>query len=119
VYVLPLSGDWQARVCREADGQVRARTVRLERAPRDWIEAELGGANMGDARLTARLLEMTGMFYAKPTANIPQACGSAKAAKAAYRFLDNDKVHWEAILHREMHGLFSLNDHPLPLQDDR
>lgn len=53
---------------------------------------------MGDARLTARLLEMTGMFYAKPTANIPQACGSVMAAKAAYRFLDNEKIRWQAIL---------------------
>ena len=98
VYVLPVSGDWQPRLCREADGQVRARAPRLPRAPADWIEAELGRANMGDARLTARLLEMTGMFYAKPTANIPQACGSAMAAKAAYRFLDNEKIGWQAIL---------------------
>jgi hypothetical protein len=98
VYVLPLSGDWQGRLCREADGQVRLRAPRPGRAPRDWIEAELGGANMGDARLTARLLEMTGMFYAKPTANIPQACATARATKAAYRFLDNEKVGWQAIL---------------------
>ena len=98
VYVLPLSGDWQQHLCREADGQVRVCAPRIARAPRDWIEAELGGANMGDARLTARLLEMTGMFYAKPTANIPQACGSAFAAKAAYRFLDNENIHWQAIL---------------------
>jgi hypothetical protein len=53
---------------------------------------------MGDARLTARLLEITGKFYEKPTANIPQACGSVHAAKAAYRFLDNEKVEWPAIL---------------------
>ena len=98
VYVLPLSGQWQSRLCRGADGQVRTRAPRLTRAPRDWIEAELGGADMGDARLTARLLQMTGMFYAKPTANIPQACGSAMAAKAAYRFLDNEKIGWQAIL---------------------
>lgn len=98
VYLMPLSQQWQPRLCREADGQVRARAPRLARAPRDWIEAELGGANMGDARLTARLLEMTGMFYAKPTANIPQACGSTMAAKAAYRFLDNEKIQWRAIL---------------------
>lgn len=98
VYVLPLERGWQQRLCREADGQVRVLPARLARAPRDWIEAELGGADMGDARLTARLLQMTGMFYEKPTANIPQACGSVKAAKAAYRFLDNDKVQWTAIL---------------------
>lgn len=98
VYVLPLSPGWQSRLCREADGQVRVASASLPRAPRDWIEAELGGANMGDARLTARLLQMTGMFYDKPTANIPQACGSAMAAKAAYRFLDNENVAWPAIL---------------------
>ena len=98
VYVMPLSRDWHPRLCREADGEVRVRGARIARAPRDWIEAELGGADMGDARLTARLLEMTGRFYAKPTANIPQACGSAMAAKAAYRFLDNEKIRWQAIL---------------------
>ncbi|MGH2371929.1 MAG: IS4 family transposase, partial [bacterium] len=98
LYVLPLSGGWQQALCREADGQTQIRTVRPARAPRDWIEAELGGANMGDARLTTRLLQMTGLFYDKPTANIPQASGSAMAAKAAYRFLDNEKVEWQAIL---------------------
>jgi hypothetical protein len=98
VYVWPLSGTWQSELCREPDGQVRVLVGALPRAPRDWIEAELGEANMGDARLTARLLQMTGMFYDKPTANIPQASGSAKAAKAAYRFLDNPKVHWQTIL---------------------
>jgi predicted signal transduction protein with EAL and GGDEF domain len=50
---------------------------------------------MGDARLTARLLQMTGLSYDQPTANIPQASG---AAKAAYRFLDNEKIEWQAIL---------------------
>jgi hypothetical protein len=98
VYVLPLAQTWQQSLCREADGQVRVRPARLPQAPRDWIEAELGGADMGDARLTARLLQITGMFYDKPTANIPQACGSVRAAKAAYRFLDNENVEWPAIL---------------------
>ena len=116
VYVLPVSRDWQARLCREANGQARTRSPRLSRAPRDWIEAELGGANMGDARLTARLLEMTGMFYAKPTANIPQACGSAKAAKAAYRFLDNEKIKWQAILEPHYAATAArVQEHPLVL----
>ena len=96
--MLALARDWQGRLCREANGQVRLRAARTGCAPRDWIEAELGEANMGDARLTARLLEMTGMFYAKPTANIPQACATARATKAAYRFLDNENVGWQAIL---------------------
>ena len=98
VYVMPLSPDWLNELCREADGQVRVGQARVGRVPRDWIEAELAEVDMGDARLTARLLEMTGMFYDKPTANIPQACGSAMAAKAAYRFLDNEKVDWQTIV---------------------
>jgi hypothetical protein len=98
VYVWPLSRQWQTELCREADGQVRVLERPPPPAPRDWIEAELGGAMMGDARLTARLLAITGSFYEKPSANIPQASGSAMAAKAAYRFLDNEKVQWQAIL---------------------
>jgi hypothetical protein len=98
VYVRRLDESWQQSLCQEADGQIRVRPAVLAREPRNWIEAELGGADMGDARLTARLLEITGKFYEKPTANIPQACGSVHAAKAAYRFLDNEKVEWPAIL---------------------
>jgi hypothetical protein len=97
-YVLPLDTAWQRTLCRQADGTVKVCRAALPQPPRDWIEAELGGANLGDARLTGRLLRMTGMFYAKPTANIPEACGSARAAKAAYRFLDNESVAWQAIL---------------------
>lgn len=98
VYVRRLDERWQQSLCREADGQIRVRPPALGPEPRDWIEAELGGADMGDTRLTARLLQITGKFYEKPAANIPQACGSGPAAKAAYRFLDNEKVEWTAIL---------------------
>lgn len=65
---------------------------------------------MGDARLTARLLQITGTFYDKPTANIPQASGSAMAAKAAYRFLNNEKVQWQAILAPHYVSMASLPD---------
>lgn len=98
IYAMPLAPAWQAALCRRADGAVRIRPAAPVRAPQDWIETELGGANLGDTRLSARLLQMTGMFYAKPTANIPEACGSSKATKAAYRFLDNEAVDWREIL---------------------
>ena len=98
ILVLPLTVNWQTVLCRRVDGTVALRQAAEPRLPRDWIEAELGGADMGDTRLTARLLQMTGMFYAKPTANLPQACGSHRAAKAAYRFLDNAAVQWQDIL---------------------
>ena len=99
IYVMPLDAAWQTVLCRRGDGTVHVRKPSDPPAPRDWIEAELGGTDLGDTRLTARLLQMTGMFYAKPTANIPEACGSVKSAKAAYRFLDNEAVEWQAILH--------------------
>jgi hypothetical protein len=98
VFVQPLVAGWQQALCRTPDGTVVIRDRLDRRPPRNWIEAELGGANLGDARLTARLLEMTGRFYDQPTANIPQACGSAAEAKAAYRFLDNEAVQWNEIL---------------------
>lgn len=98
IYLMPLGKHWQAALCRCPDGKVRVCQPEENVAPRDWVEAELGGAQLGDRRLTARLLEITGMFYGRPVANIPQATGSAKAAKAAYRFLDNERVHWQAVL---------------------
>ena len=115
-YVLPLDASWQTVLCRGADGTIRVRTAAEPRAPREWIEAELGGTDVGDTRLTARLLQMTGMFYAKPTANMPAACGSAHAATAAYRFLDNDAVEWQAILQSHYAATEErLRDHGLVL----
>lgn len=98
VYVSVLDTHWQKRLCGDVNGEVQRRKEHAPEPPRDWIEEEFSGVELGDKRLTARLLQITGQFYAKPTANIPQACGGAMAAKAAYRFLDNEKVDWEAIL---------------------
>ena len=98
VFLFPLTPDWQTQLCNCADGTQQLRKVVEPAPPRDWIEAELRGAHFGDTRLTARLLQMTGMFYAKSTASIPEACGSMMAAKAAYRFLDNENVTLQSIL---------------------
>ncbi len=64
---------------------------------------EFGGAKLGDARLQARLLDPGTAFFAQPHANIPQACGSPAAAKAAYRFFDNHRVSMDSLLeqHRQ------------------
>jgi hypothetical protein len=97
VYLMPLTPAWQAALCRQRNGQVQVRT-QVKAAPKDWIEAELGGANLGDRRLTARLLQITGQFFSKPLANIPEACGSLTAANGTYRFLDNERITWQAIL---------------------
>jgi hypothetical protein len=66
--------------------------------PPGWVHREFGGARLGDTRRQARLLELGAAFFARPQANIPQACGSTAAAKAAYRFFDNDRVTMDALL---------------------
>ncbi|RQR44862.1 hypothetical protein DIE19_35770 [Burkholderia sp. Bp9126] len=33
-----------------------------------------------------------------PTASVPQACHGWSETTAAYRFFDNDKVEWHALL---------------------
>ena len=66
--------------------------------PPGWLHREFGGAKLGDARLQARLLDLGAAFFARPQANIPEACGSTAAAKAAYRFFDNERVTMDALL---------------------
>lgn len=66
--------------------------------PSGWVHREFGGARLGDRRLAARLLDLGTAFFARPQANIPQACGSTAAAKAAYRFFDNERVTMDALL---------------------
>lgn len=66
----------------------------------EWAEAELGGAGLGDARLDQRLVTMAASFMAAPQASIPRATGNWAGAKAAYRFLDNERVDPEIIYER-------------------
>ena len=63
-----------------------------------WVRREFGGAKLGDRRLEDRLLDLAGAFFARPQANIPQACGTAAAAKAAYRFFDHSRVTMDILL---------------------
>src|SRR6202040_2055066 len=63
-----------------------------------WVPREFAGAKLGDRRLEDRLLGLAGGFFAKPQANIPQACGTPAAVQAAYRFFDHDRVTMDALL---------------------
>jgi hypothetical protein len=63
----------------------------------DWVNREFGGAKLGDRRLQKRLFELAASFFARSTANIPQAV-SAAAAKAAYRFFDHERTTLEALI---------------------
>ena len=66
--------------------------------PADWAEAELGQAGLGDARLQRRLLVVARDFWARPTAPIPQACGSRAKTKAAYRLFAHPTMRLDTVL---------------------
>ena len=68
----------------------RAGGAHADGAAEGWATAEFGGADLGDARLTARVVRLATLVGAQPTASLPQACGPEPGAqKAAYRFFDN------------------------------
>lgn len=58
----------------------------------DWARHEFAAAELPDRRLHQRLHMIATAFAQKPTAPIPQACGSWTQAKGAYRFLQNDRI---------------------------
>lgn len=93
IYLYPLQSDVSKQLC---EGQ--RKEVVEAKVFSDWAEEEFGNAGLGDLRLRRRLILMARDFYAKPQANIPQACQSRAGAKAAYRFLDNKESSMETIL---------------------
>lgn len=70
----------------------------METAVVSWAAAELGRANLGDARLNRRLVQVAERLGAQPGASIPVACGSWAETQAAYRLLANEAVDWEGVL---------------------
>jgi hypothetical protein len=88
VYLYPLCRDWRARLGGEAP----------QPSSPDWAETELGAAELGDRRLSERLLTLARDCYARPQAQLPQACGSRAKTKAAYRFFDHERVCMDTLL---------------------
>ena len=98
VYVYPLCDEWKLTLCTLPDGTVSTRQNPPSTEPANWMEEEFGTATLSDKRLVDRLMRLGEAFFAMPTANIPQACATKAATKAAYRFFDNEQVSMEAIL---------------------
>lgn len=73
---------------------------------RDWVLAEFGSAQLGDARRTARLVALARALAERPEASLPQALENRAALKAAYRFFDNFDIPHQQIL--ASHVLSSL-----------
>ncbi|NOY57519.1 MAG: IS4 family transposase [Calditrichaeota bacterium] len=94
VYVYPLRKDTQAVLSAGSTVCAPVQPVNFT----DWAEEEFGGADLGDRRRVKRLLTIARDFYARPQANIPQACQSRAKTKATYRFFDEDKHAMDKIL---------------------
>lgn len=64
----------------------------------DWAEDELGLVQLGDKRLTSRLVTLARSLARTPDYSLPQALPNWGDLKAAYRFFDNPKSVPEHIL---------------------
>jgi len=69
-----------------------------EREDDDWAENELGWVQLGDKRLTSRLVTLARTLAHAPDTPLPQALPQWRDLKAAYRFFDNAKAVPEHIL---------------------
>lgn len=102
VFVYPLEEQARKRLCEGRASAKSGATLEMPK-PRDWAEEEFGAAQLPDRRLVRRLCEMGRDFFARPQAQIPQACQSRAKTKAAYRFLGHSKTKMEVLLepHRQ------------------
>lgn len=72
-------------------------------APAQWAQTEFALAQLGDQRLTQRLVQIGTGLAQNPGGTLPQAFPKMKELKAAYRFFNQAKVgpeqiqtpHWE------------------------
>jgi hypothetical protein len=69
-----------------------------ETAVGSWAATELAGADLGDARLNRRLVQVAERLGTQPGASIPVACGGWAETQGAYRLLAHEAVTWEQVL---------------------
>ena len=93
ILVYPLDPGWQAHLRGNSAPCAPPRV-----AAADWAEEEFGSCALPDARLQARLCSLARDFYARPTANLTQACGTRAKTKAAYRFFDHEHTTMQTLL---------------------
>ena len=97
IFVYPLDAQAQAAV---VHGRIPApnRSGSSSASAEDWAEEEFGNARLGHERLRQRLLMIARDFYARPQAQIPQACQSRARTKAAYRFFQHPETTMDVLL---------------------
>jgi hypothetical protein len=71
---------------------------RYRGTPKGIDQSEFSGADFGDARLGARLVQLAAALSREPASSLPEAMGSEAALEASYRFLNNTRVDPALIL---------------------
>jgi hypothetical protein len=102
IWVYPLQSHWQTILQANGGASPPDRLMKPGVSlaiPADWAEEEFGGCDLPDARLQTRLLSLARDFYARPQANVAQACASRAKTKAAYRFMDHEQTTIDTLLH--------------------
>ena len=69
----------------------------------NWANEEMESLNLGDSRLNKRYSKMLKDLGNRPSEKITVSCEKLSEVKAAYRFIDNNKVNKDKILeaHRD------------------
>ena len=78
---------------------------------RDWAEEEFAQVELGDQRLTRRLVTIARDFYARPQASVPQACQSRARTKAAYRFFEHPSIQMDKVLSQHFETTLNRTGH--------
>ena len=80
-------------------GREERRSSAVDAKPRgDWVDRELAGCEFKDERLGKRFRGLLAQLSSSPGDSIPLVCQDWANTKAAYRFLDNDRVNEAEIL---------------------
>ncbi|MGH8210433.1 MAG: IS4/Tn5 family transposase DNA-binding protein [Steroidobacteraceae bacterium] len=83
----------------------RGRPVpREKRAPNSWLYRELADCDLKDEWLGKRFRSLIEQLSSSPGDSIPLVCQDWANTKAAYRFLDNDRVSEAEILAGHFHA---------------
>lgn len=64
-----------------------------------WAAKEFGTLDLGDARLNRRAVLLAERLAQKPEASFLNACQNWSETVAAYRFLSNEDVNWDDVMH--------------------
>ena len=62
------------------------------------VSAEFDGANLGDARRNKRLIRIVEALVKRPDVGFPQAMPAVSELEAFYRFVESDRVDFDAVL---------------------